>query len=182
MGKKKEKSTGRTWEHLVPSPFLTSPNAGLFPDRYMEKEVWRNNIYTVFVKRGLVMGGGLKFTWLSIKRNDKEPAKNWRHFQYIKNQLVGPENEGAELYPKESRLVDGSNQYHMWVLEDVGLGMPFGFTDGRTISSEPLEGGKQSPWEDNMVPPDLEKMNQRTQELFEKIKEEKIQDDLRKKF
>src|SRR5436305_747972 len=53
--------------------------------------------------------------WLSIKRRDKQPIRNWRDLQRIKNELCGPECEGVELFPSESRLVDSANQYHMTV-------------------------------------------------------------------
>lgn len=55
------------------------------------------------------------FIHLSIKRRDKAPEHDWRIFQDIKNSLCGPETEALELYPAESRLVDTSNQYHLWV-------------------------------------------------------------------
>lgn len=120
-------------------------------------EIWKNNVYTVFVRRYQKFDDhGPAFTWLSIKRNDKHPARDWRHFQWIKNQLVGEENEGAELYPKESRLVDGSNQYHLWVLENKLESFPFGFDEGRTISETPLQGGRQRKWPENMKPADIE--------------------------
>jgi len=50
---------------------------------------------------------------LSIKRLDKHPVRDWRHFQRIKNELIGEENEAVELYPAQSRLVDTTNQYHL---------------------------------------------------------------------
>ena len=137
------------------------------PNDVMEQmglnEIWMNNIYQVNVRRHQrFTPGGMLFTWLSIKRRDKHPVRDWRHLQWIKNQLVGEENEGAELYPKESRLVDGSNQYHMWVLEDPLLSFPFGFHEGRTISEKPLQGGKQRPWPENMKPKDLEQQEAET--------------------
>lgn len=52
--------------------------------------------------------------YLSIRRQDRKAVHDWRHFQRIKNQLAGPEWEGVEIYPAESRLVDGANQYHLW--------------------------------------------------------------------
>jgi hypothetical protein len=67
--------------------------------------------------------------WLSIKNKDKTPIRDWRHLQRIKNELVGKECEGVELFPAESRLVDTSNQYHLWVITEVGLRFPFGYGD-----------------------------------------------------
>lgn len=109
-------------------------------------EVWKNNLYTVFVRRNVpaINETGLPLvTWLSIKRNDKQVARDWRHFQLIKNQLCGSECEGMEIFPAESRLVDGSNQYHLWILQDPADKIPFGFNEGRQVSTEPLPGGVQ---------------------------------------
>lgn len=60
---------------------------------------------------------------LSIRRQDRQAVHDWRHFQRIKNQLAGPEWEAVEIYPAESRLVDGANQYHLWCFPfSLGLG------------------------------------------------------------
>ena len=53
-------------------------------------------------------------TYLSVKRIDREPFHDWRAMQRIKNSVLGPEWEGVEIYPAESRLVDTSNQYHLF--------------------------------------------------------------------
>ena len=121
----------------IPEPMKTEIGA---------HEIWKNNIYTVFVKRNvkaLTPDGLPLVTWLSIKRNDKQPAKDWRHFQLIKNQLCGAECDGIEIYPKESRLVDAANQFHLWVLEDLTEMIPFGWNDGRQVMEDPLPNSKQ---------------------------------------
>lgn len=82
------------------------------------------------------------FIHLSIRRLDRQPIRDWRDMQEIKNQIVGPENEGVELYPAESRLVDAANQYHMFVLKDPAVQFPFGFNE-RYVSNNPMLGGKQ---------------------------------------
>jgi hypothetical protein len=71
--------------------------------------------------------------WLSIKRLDKEPIHDWRDLQQIKNELVDPEIEMWECYPKESQLVDTANQYHLWGFATTTKIIPFGFTDGRKV-------------------------------------------------
>lgn len=83
--------------------------------------MWTNNTYTVHRK---VEESG--FTWLSIRRNDRKPIRDWRHFQRIKNELAGEEREAVELFPAESRLVDEANQYHLWVLPE-GERIPVGW-------------------------------------------------------
>lgn len=66
--------------------------------------------------------------WLSIKRRDKQSVHDWRVFQRIKTVLCGAEREALELYPAESRVVDTSNQYHLWVMP-VGDTFPFGWKE-----------------------------------------------------
>ena len=50
------------------------------------------------------------------KKKDKKAIHDWRHFQQIKNELVGSEVEALEIYPAESRLHDAVNQYHLFCL------------------------------------------------------------------
>jgi hypothetical protein len=52
---------------------------------------------------------------LNIRRRDGGMVKDWRHFQQIKNEIAGPEREAVELYPAESRKVDTTNKWHLWV-------------------------------------------------------------------
>ena len=92
--------------------------------------LWANDQYQVIIRDAEIEkeSGFPEMLWLSIKRLDKEPIHDWRDLQKIKNMLVGEENEGVEVYPAESRLVDTANQYHIWVLKDNQLKFPFGFT------------------------------------------------------
>jgi len=61
---------------------------------------------------------------LNIRRRDGGMFKDWRHFQQIKNEIAGPEREAVELYPAESRKVDTSNKWHLWVQpEGVQIGV-----------------------------------------------------------
>ena len=70
-------------------------------------QVWQNSLYTVIVS----VNPEHSMAKLSIRRNDREAVHDWRDLQRIKNELVGPECEGFELYPAESRLVDTANQF-----------------------------------------------------------------------
>lgn len=72
---------------------------------------------------------------LSIKRHDKQPMQDWRVMQNIKSAICGPEAEGLELYPAESRVVDTANQYHLYVFVDCGM-LPFGFPKGARSDKE----------------------------------------------
>jgi hypothetical protein len=58
--------------------------------------------------------------------------RNWRAFQQIKNELVGPTHEGVELFPAESRRVNLGSEHHLWVSADESFRFPFGFRVGDT--------------------------------------------------
>jgi hypothetical protein len=105
------------------------------------EEVWLNDKYQVALRR-LVPEVMIH---LSIKRLDRQPIHDWRELQEIKNQLVGPECEGVELYPAESRVVDTANQFHLWVCPKVGEKFPFGFDEGRIVSNGSVAGSVQRP-------------------------------------
>lgn len=104
--------------------------------RELSAEIWINDVYQVEVRRDVKTD----INWppmvhLSIKRLDREPIHDFRELQAIKNELVGPENEGVELYPAESRLVDSANQFHLWVLASPDERFPFGFSS-RLVTDE----------------------------------------------
>lgn len=79
---------------------------------------------------------------LSIKRIDREPIRDWRVLQQIKNAIVGEECEAFELYPAESRLVDTANQYHLWVFTDPNVRVPVGFVH-RLVDTMPVGKSQQ---------------------------------------
>lgn len=103
--------------------------------RMMAEEVYLNSRYQVQVYRGIKPDGFPEVIWLSVKRRDKKAflGKDWRDLQRVKNELVGPEHEAVELYPAESRLVDTSNQYHLWVFAEAGLRYPFGWAEREVV-------------------------------------------------
>lgn len=109
-----------------------------------EERVWINSRYQVNV-REIPTEDGPPMHHLSIKRRDKAVIHDWRDLQRIKNELCGPEREAVEIYPAESRLVDTSNQYHLWVLP-AGERVPFGF-NGRLVLEEPGGNAVQRPFE-----------------------------------
>src|SRR5512143_2582189 len=67
----------------------------------LPSEVWLNDEYQVALRR-FNIDDSTTMVHLSIKRVDREPARDWRDLQQIKNQLVGAECEGCELFPAES--------------------------------------------------------------------------------
>lgn len=108
--------------------------------------LYKNDKYQVAVFRDEGPDGDASMIHLSIKRIDRQPVHDWRELQQIKNMLVGPECEGIELYPAESRLVDTANQYHLWVCSDPMFRIPVGFTT-RMVHEEPLVGCVQRPFD-----------------------------------
>lgn len=110
------------------------------------QEIWVNDIYQVNILRGKNCDGYVhhpelkgKCDYISIKTHNKEAVRDWRHFQQIKNELVGEHREAIEIFPSENRLVDTANQYHLWVLPE-GFIPAFGFTE-RLVNYTPRQGG-----------------------------------------
>jgi len=105
---------------------------------YADKsEIWINDIYQV--QRRVIPPDNVH---LNIRRRDGGPIlRDWRHFQQIKNELIGPECEAVELYPAESRLVDTSNKFHLWGVLDPTFRFPLGFEE-RDVQ---YEGSKETP-------------------------------------
>lgn len=64
---------------------------------------------------------------LSIRRNDRQPIREWRDLQRIKDELVGVNHEAIEIFPAKARLVDSANQYHLFVFADPHVRIPIGF-------------------------------------------------------
>jgi len=54
-----------------------------------------------------------------------EAAIGWSEKMTIKNELFGEDRFAIEVYPKQDRLVDVTDTYHLWVF-DKKLNMPFG--------------------------------------------------------
>ena len=78
---------------------------------------------------------------LSIKSYDRSIFVSWQIKQWIKNDIVGEEFEAVELYPAESRLVNGANQYHLWCFAKGVI--PFGFPERMVSSDKPFGKGQQ---------------------------------------
>jgi hypothetical protein len=106
---------------------------------FLRGTFWRNDRYQV---HQLTLPDG--WVWLSIHRRNREPCRDWRDLQRIKNQLLGAECEAVELYPAESRLVDTSNEYHLMGSTDPAWRFPFGFQE-RLVLENPPGKAKQRP-------------------------------------
>jgi hypothetical protein len=105
--------------------------------------IWVNGYYLVNISDVDTPEGIPDMLHLSIKNTKKSAVRDWRDFQQIKTDLVGPECEAAELFPAESRLIDGANQYHLWAIKEPGRKFPFGWNAGRSVTNEALPGTKQ---------------------------------------
>ena len=110
-------------------------------------ETFFNAIYVAYVYRGsaadcMIHVPELKgrCAWISMKRKDKRPMNNWQDMQTIKNALVGIEWDAIQIYPRESRMVNLANQYHLICFpEDYYL--PFGWIN-RMVDVENKIGGE----------------------------------------
>lgn len=112
-----------TWKPLEPSRPYRQGQPIKLPDG---EEQFANDEYVVTRRHHTSEDPDApELIYLSIRRQDRQPCRDWRDFQRIKNQLCGPEWTGVEIYPAESVKVDGSNQYHLWVFNITNLG--FGF-------------------------------------------------------
>ena len=112
-----------------------------------------NNRYQVALRRLPPRDGWPALLHLSIKRLDRAAIHDWRDLQRIKNELVGSEHEGVELYPAESCLVDSSNQFHMFCSADPTYRFPFGWHE-RLVSAVNSYGAVQRPWAPGEQPAD----------------------------
>lgn len=97
-----------------------------------ELNVYANNLYEVTMRNEGPM------IRLSIRRHDGQQCKEWKHFQEIKNTLIGPDHEAVELFPSENRLIDTNNEYHLWVHPSRGYRFPFGFARKRVVFERAL--------------------------------------------
>ncbi len=85
-------------------------------DKQKRDTLYLSELYQVAIDKAPSHGFAGNLMWhLSIKRIDREPIMDWRDLQAIKTQLCGAEAEAIQLFPAESRVVDTSNQYHLWV-------------------------------------------------------------------
>jgi hypothetical protein len=116
------------------------------PVRVLMNSIYQVNVYEHETKLGPMLE-------LSIKRRDKEIIRDWRELQRIKNEILGSDIEAVELFPHEDRLVDTSNQYHLWCLPS-GLCWPFGYDTRVVAENSGKHGAKQRPFDEDDRPED----------------------------
>jgi len=59
---------------------------------------------------------------------------SWSEKMRIKNELFGENRFAIEVFPKQKKLVDVMDVYHLWVF-DKKLDMPFGIGKGENVSA-----------------------------------------------
>jgi hypothetical protein len=122
-----------------------------------DEPVLINNHYQVMLRGFESRPPWGRVLWLSIKRLDRQAIRDWRDLQRIKNEVTSPDLEAVEIFPAESRLVDSSNQYHLWVFVD-GFQFPYGYaermvTPAFTDSVNPVVNhAVQRPWRSHEQP------------------------------
>jgi hypothetical protein len=101
-------------------------------------QTWVNSRYqvTLYLMPPAPQRGGLPCAQLSIKRHDKRTVTNWRDLQRIKDEILGTSADAVQLFPTAARLVDTTNQYHLWALPNQHC-FPVGFADGRMTDQDP---------------------------------------------
>ena len=102
-----------------------------------------NDLYQVQVQP---TGRDDKMLHINIRRRDGGMFKDWRHFQQIKNEIAGPEREAVEIYPAESRKVDTTNKWHLWVFpEGMRVELGWGERDVQYNENRDVPGLRQRP-------------------------------------
>jgi hypothetical protein len=146
----------QNWDHVPWTEFqparLPDGAADRIPDAHKPHAIFLNSRYQVTVWLMTAPEPFGEYVHLSIKTLDRQARHDWRDMQRIKNELCGPEFEGVEVFPAESRLVDTANQYHLFVFKSLKL--PFGFTD-RLVAEGSWENSKQRPFDPDVRPADL---------------------------
>lgn len=120
-------------------------------DKMRRDKLYLSELYQVAIDKEPTHGFSGALIWhLSIKRIDKEPIMDWRDLQAIKTQLCGAEAEAIQLFPAESRKVDTSNQYHLWVFMRSGdrrlPPLPIGWNTMMVLDEAATGKAKQRPF------------------------------------
>lgn len=142
MNRAKKRKSTNNWQPLIRAHFVKALNEAqvqeiikrtgydevtardIIKKELNETEYWINDLYQVSVH---YINYKTPMVQINIRRRDGRAIfRDWRHFQEIKNQIVGKECEGVELYPAESRLNDTSNKYHIWCYTNPKYRFPFG--------------------------------------------------------
>lgn len=103
-----------------PSPKSLKKGSGWFREMnhcYVYNGIYAAMTRTVNTKWGKVIHCAI--------RNDTGTDISWKEKQWIKDSLFGKERTAIEVFPRDDRLVDEANMYHIWVFEK-DFELPFG--------------------------------------------------------
>jgi hypothetical protein len=119
-------------------------------EKMRRDKLYKSELYQVAIDKTPPHGfPGVVLWWLSIKRLDREPIMDWRDLMAIKDQLCGAEAEALQLFPARSRVVDTSNQYHLWVFMKQGgrrfPRIPVGWDTSMVLDESKTGKAKQRP-------------------------------------
>lgn len=135
MDKKTRKEFDRTGGIRFPLPKnwrqAPAPNTRQYGHGWVKEldKAYTDGVYAVLVRTveteqfGPVMHAAI--------RNVDNTDIPWASKQQIKNELFGFERQAIEFFPRESKLVDDANMYHLWVLPPA-ITLPFGLKDGES--------------------------------------------------
>lgn len=152
MRKRKRRKPWTPLEPVIARPKANGVLLKVVEKIMVDTEAWGNSRYLVHVRR-VRQKDGTVLIHLSIHNHEKTAEHDWRDYQRIKNEICGPEAEAVELYPAESRLVDTSNEFHLWCLQ--GVQWPIGYGARLVSESGDPTGSVQRPWEKDSKPDDL---------------------------
>lgn len=82
-----------------------------------------NMVLSVQISEEETEWGTVLHLW--VRRNDQGTGVTWADLQRVKDEIVGPERTGVQVFPAQADLVDAANIYHVWVLPE-GFRLPFG--------------------------------------------------------
>ena len=90
-------------------------------------ESYLNNRYSVQISDEATDWGLVVHLW--IQRHDGDMVRSWADMQRIKNELVGQNRVGVEVFPPVEELIDQANIAHIWVMPE-GFVLPFSLKAG----------------------------------------------------
>ena len=113
------------WQDLPVDPALRDQ----YPAVRNVRMVYRNDFWIVQVYEftSAVLGPMLHLAIRSIAHagTDRGIEPTWNELQRIKNELVSPESEAVQAYPRDADVMDQADMYHLFVLPQ-GWPLPFG--------------------------------------------------------
>lgn len=90
---------------------------------------WRNRVYRAITRELYIPGIG-SIGILQVWRYDNKPILGWNDLQRIKNDLMGLERTGFEVFPADSALINNGKRT-LWILPQ-GADFPV------NVNSKPL--------------------------------------------